>query len=629
MIFARKAWRVLVAIKDGLALVFLLLFFLVLFAALSNRPAPGKVHEGALLLKLDGAIVEEPKSVDPIGQLLSQQAPSTEYRARDLARALRSAAQDKRIKAVVLDLDRFTGAGQVHLQDIGRAMDSVRAAGKPVLTFAMLYSDDAILLAAHSSEVWVDPMGGALVMGPGGKHVFFGGLLDRLKIKAHVFRVGTFKSAVEPYIRNDFSPESRANTAAVYGSLFEAWKADVLRARPKANIALATTDPAAWIKASGGDAAKAALSAGLVDRIGDRVAFGQRVAQLAGPDSGDKAPGAYAHTPLRAWLAANPESHKGKAIGVVTIAGEIVDAETGPGTASGKRIAKLLDKALDDDLAALVVRVDSPGGSIFASEQIRTAIERHKTRKIPVVVSMANLAASGGYWVSTPGTRIFADPATITGSIGVYAVVPTFEQALGQWGVTTDGVLTTPLSGQPDVIGGLGAATESMLQANVENAYARFLGVVAASRGKSPADVNAMAQGQVWDGGTARQKDLVDQFGGLDDALAYAAGQAKLEQGNWHPVFLGADESPYASLLERMSTDEDSAPPANAHDLAGLIAVRQQSAIAQAMAGIEGMLGRSGAQALCLECPAAPGPQATLSGSAGFFVRLQGFFARI
>jgi protease-4 len=628
MIFARKVWKVLVAIKDGLALMLLLLFFMVLFAALSSRPSPGAVREGALLLKLDGAIVEEPHVVDPISQLLAQQTPATEYRVRDLVSALRSAAADKRIKAVVLDLDRFTGAGLVHLQDVGKALDGVRAAGKPVLAHATLYTDDAMLLAAHSSEVWVDPLGGALIAGPGGKQLFFGGLLDRLKIKAHVFRVGTFKSAVEPYMRGDFSAESREASAALYGSLWEAWKADVTKARPRANIALATGDPVAWFRASGGDGAKAALAAGLVDRIGDPVAFGMRVAEVAGKNQRDKAPGAYAHTSLRAWLGANPAPKHGKPIGVVTIAGEIVDGDAGPGTAGGARIADLLDDALEDDLAALVVRVDSPGGSIYASEQIRTAILRHKAKGIPVVVSMANLAASGGYWVSTPANRIFAEPATITGSIGVFAVVPSFERALGEWGVTADGIQTTPLSGQPDLVGGLSPAVEGMLQANVENAYARFVGLVGAARGKTAAEVDAMAQGRVWDGGTARQKGLADQFGGLSDALAYAAEQAKLPKDGWHPVYLGAGTAPYASLLDRLGPDEDSAPPEAVRDWAGLVAVRQQAAIGQALAGLEQLLGRTGAQALCLECPAPARPQAASARPNTILLRLERLLAR-
>ncbi len=622
MVFARKAWRWLVAIKDGLALLFLLVFFVVLFAALSSRPSPGKVRDGALLLKLDGAVVEERQVLDPVTQLLSGQAPVAEYRARDLVMALRAAAGDERIKAVVLDLSRFSGGGLVHMQDIGEALDAVRAAKKPVLTYGMLYTDDALLLAAHASETWVDPLGGAFVMGPGGKNMYYGRLLEKLKVNAHIFRVGTFKSAVEPYLRNDQSPEAREAATALYGSLWDAWKADVAKARPKANIALATGDPAAWLKASGGDAAKAALAAGLIDRIGDDVAFGKRVAEIVGDDERDSLPGAYAHTNLKTWLAANQPKTPGKPIGVITVAGEIVDGDAGPGTAGGDRIAGLLDRALDQDFAALVVRVDSPGGSVLASERIRTAIERHKAKGIPVVVSMANLAASGGYWVSTPGSRLFAEPGTITGSIGVFAIVPTFEKALGDWGVTTDGVQTTPLSGQPDLAGGLSPQLSAMAQAGVEHVYATFTGLVGKARGKSADEVDAMGQGRVWDGGTARQKGLVDQFGGLDEALAYAAQAARLEKDDWHPVFLGAHTDPLASLLERLEGDEDSAPPGEARDWMGLIAARQTALAGEALAGAEGLLARTGAQAYCLECAA---PRSSL-GSHG---ETLGLLARI
>ena len=610
MEFARKVWRVLVAVKDGLALLVLLAFFGLLYAALSARPGGGAaaVRDGALLLRLDGAVVEEPQLIDPLRQLMSGAAPVAEYRARDIVTALRSAARDSRIKAVVLDLASFTGGGLVHMQEIGAALDAVRAAKKPVLAHALLYSDDSLLLAAHASEVWVDPMGGAFILGPGGKNLYFGRLLERLKVEAHVFRVGTYKSAVEPFVRNDLSAESRAAAAGLYGALWEAWKSDVARARPKANIALATTDPAAWLKASGGDAAQAALAAGLADRIGDGVAFGRRVAEIAGSDPRDKRPGSFAHTGLRTWLAANRPPRAGKAIAVVTIAGEIVDGEEGPGTAGGDRIAELLDRQLARQPAALVVRVDSPGGAITASEQIRTAILRYREAGIPVVVSMANLAASGGYWVSTPASRIFAQPATITGSIGVFAIIPTFERALGDWGVTTDGVATTPLSGQPDVIGGLSPQVSAMLQANVEHSYARFISLVGAARGKTAQDVDAMAQGRVWDGGTARQKGLVDQFGGLDDALDHAAQAAKLKPGEWHAEYLGADGSGLAALLSRMSGDEDSAPPAEARDWAGLVSQRQQVAVGSAVYGVARLMGHPGAQAYCLECP---GPQST------------------
>ena len=601
MLFARKVWHLLVAIKDGLALLLLLLFFFALYALLTARPSPAQVRDGALLLELNGAVVEEPATVDPLTMLLSAQAPTKEYRARDLIVALRAAAKDDRIKAVVLDLGRFTGGGMVTLQDVGAAMDAVRAAKKPVLTHAVAYSDDGMLLAAHASEVWVDPMGGAFVVGPGGNNLYFGALLKKLKINAHVYRVGTYKDFVEPYVRNDQSQPAREARTALYDAVWADWQADVKKARPGADIARVTSDPVGWVKSAGGNLAEAAKAAGLVDKIGDRTAFGQRVAAIVGEDDFEPMAGNFAHTKLAPWLAANAPDEPGKAIGVVTIAGEIVDGKAGPGTAGGDRIAKLIDEAgAKDELAALVVRVDSPGGSVLASERIRAAIARQKAKGLPVVVSMANLAASGGYWVSTPASRIFAEPGTITGSIGIFAVVPSFEKTLADYGVTADGVRTTALSGQPDLFGGFTPEVEAVLQANVENGYARFLALVAKARGKTPQEIDAIAQGRVWDGGTARQKGLVDQFGGLDDALAFAAQAAKLKDGEWHAKFLGKDVSPYAALFERFGGGEDAAPAA---DFAAMTARRQQAQVGQALDRLQWLLGGKGVQAYCLDCP--------------------------
>ncbi|MDB5724763.1 MAG: sppA [Novosphingobium sp.] len=599
MKFARKVWKLLVAIKDGLALLLLLTFFTGLYAVLTMRPSAGQVREGALLLKLDGAVVEEPAEIDPVTLLLSTRAPTRQYRSRDVVRAVRAAADDTRIKAVVLDLSKFTGGGQVHMEDLGAAMDAVRARNKPVLTWAQAYTDDSVLLAAHSSEAWVDPMGGAFILGPGGNHLYFAGLIEKLKVNLHVFKVGTFKDFVEQYTRTGQSPESQEARSAVYQALWANWQDNVKKARPRANIALATGDPGAWFKAAGGDGAVAARNAGLIDRIGTRAEFGTRVAALVGNDSTDKKPGAFANTALSSWVAALPKPSSGKPIGVVTIAGEIVDGKAGPGTAGGERIADLLDKALDQNLAGLVIRVDSPGGSVAASEEIRTAIERHKVTGIPVAVSMANLAASGGYWVSTPGQRIFAEPGTITGSIGIFAIIPSFERTLAEYGVTSDGLKTTPLSGQPDPIGGLSPAVEQMLQANIENGYGRFLGLVAKSRGKTPAQVDTMAQGRVWDGGTARQLGLVDQFGGLDDALAWVAAQAKLKEGGWHPIYLGQNDPTYAALIDRIRGDDES----QGRDFAGLIAERQRGIVQRALESAETLVKGGGAQALCLDCP--------------------------
>lgn len=612
MIFARKVWHLLVGIKDGLVLLFMLLFFTVLYSALTARPAPAQVRDGALLLRIDGAIVEEPHVIDPLQRLFASQLPAGEYRSRDLVRALRSAANDKQIKAVVLDLSRFTGAGLVNLQEVANAMDAVRAAKKPVLTYATAYVDDGVLLAAHASEVWVDPLGGAFVMGPGGHNLYYGRLLERLKITAHVYRVGTYKDYVEPYLRNEQSEPSKAARTALYEAVWGEWKADVAKARPKADIARVTSDPVGWIKASGGNAAEASKAAGLVDRIGSSVAFGQRVAEIAGKDELDEAPGAFAHTPFKTYLAANPAPSKGKAIGVVTIAGEIVDGDAGPGTAGGDRIAQLIDEA-DKYLAALVVRVDSPGGSVLASEAIRDAIERRKAKGIPVVVSMANYAASGGYWVSTPANRIFAEPGTITGSIGIFAVIPSFERTLADYGVTGDGVRTTPLSGQPDLASGFTPELDALLQANVESGYARFLALVAKSRGKTPEQIDSMAQGRVWDGGTARQLGLVDQFGGMDEALAWAAQAARLKDGDWYAEYLGSAQDPYERLVERLTKDDENSPPAHGMDFVGIASARQQGMVARALGDVERLLGAHGAQAYCLECPVLPAPARPLT----------------
>ncbi|MYL97365.1 signal peptide peptidase SppA [Novosphingobium sp. FGD1] len=605
MRFARKVWKLLVGVKDALALVFLLMFFGLVYAALSARPAPGRVEDGALLLDLDGTVVEERSRTDPFSVLMDQGASVHEFQARDLERALRLAAGDTRIKAVVLDLSRFLGGRYVHLSGIGKAIDEVRKAGKPVLTFAYAYTDDGAQLAAHASEAWVDPMGGALVTGPGGNYQFYKGLFDRFKVNAHVYRVGTYKSAVEPYMRADFSPEAREDLKLVLDAQWNAYRAEIAKARPGAQLDRMTSDPVAWLRASGGNLAQATKAAGLADRIGDRSEFDKQVTQITGESlqarPGDPDAPPFAHTTLATWLAANPTSAEGAAIGVVTIAGEIVDGDAGPGTAGGDRIAGLLDEALDKDkYKALVVRIDSPGGSVMASERIRRAILRWKDAKIPVVVSMGPLAASGGYWVSTPAARVFAEPATVTGSIGVFGVVTSFEKTLADFGVTSDGVGTTPLSGQPDLFAGFSPEVDAMLQGTVENSYRQFLDIVGKARGKTAQQVDAVAQGRVWPGSNARDNGLVDELGGLDAALAYAAKLGKVGNGKWHAAYIEDVPDTFSTLVEGLSSG--SGEQATGYDFMGLVAARQQHQARSAVARLDGLLGARGVQAYCLEC---------------------------
>lgn len=620
MSFARTVWHLIVAVKDGLSLVFLLLFFFALYAVLTARPSPAAVREGALLLDLDGTIVEEKSPQDVLGALISGEAPASEYDVQELVHAIDAAAGDERIKAVVLDLSRFAGGGQVHLQDVGAALDRVRAAKKPVLTWAVAYTDDGMLLASHASEVWVDPLGGAFVAGPGGNHLYYGELIKNLDVNARVYKVGTYKSAVEPYLLDQMSEPARENYTQLYGALWSEWQSDVTKARPQAKLAVLTSDPVGWFKAAGNDAATAAKRAGLVDRLGDKVAFGKRVAAIAGKDRWDAMPGSFAKTELEPWLADNPLDDSGEAIGIVTIAGEIVDGEAGPGTAGGDRIAKVLDEALDDDLKGLVVRVDSPGGSVMASEVIRRAILRHKARGIPVAVSMGNLAASGGYWVSTPAQRIFAEPGTITGSIGIFAVVPTFERAADKWGVHADGVKTTPLSGQPDLVAGFSPEVDALLQGYIEDGYGDFIRRVSQSRKITPQRVDAIGQGRVWDGGSARQIGLVDQFGGVDDALQWVAKQAKLGDGEWHAKYLGDENRTTDTLLRRLLMSDSEEGTATS-DAFAVLAGRQQALLAQVTADAERLAKVQGMQAYCLEC-AGSVPRASEGALSGWLAKV-------
>ena len=614
MKLVRGAWKLLVGIKDALVLVAMLLFFGLLFAALNSRPSAPSIKDGALVLDLNGPIVEQPEEVAPLA-FLSGQEVGQQYRLRDVVRTIDAARSDDRVKAIVLDLDRFGGAYPAVLGEVADALVRARQAGKPVLAYATAYTDGGYRLAAAASEIWVDPMGGAIFSGPGGSRLYYKGLIDKLGVNTHVYRVGKFKSAVEPYTRADESPESREASLALYGTLFDQWKEAVSRTRPKARIADWLTRPAQIVQAADGDLARANLASGLVDKLGDRLAFGRRVSELAGTQSGKPA-GWFNRIKYDSYVAANPVADDGR-IGVVTVAGEIVDGEADPGTAGGDTIADyILDGLAEKNLKALVLRVDSPGGSVLASERIRLALMEAKRRGLPIVVSMGGLAASGGYWVSTPADVIFAEPGTITGSIGIYGILPSFENTLAKVGITTDGVKLTPLAGQPDFTGGFNDETDALIQATVERGYAQFLSRVAQSRKLPVSRVNEIAQGRVWDGGTARQIGLVDRFGSLGDAIKEAARRAKLDPDSAKPVYLEKKPSWAAELARQIGNreEEDAGAPV---DALARIAWEQRQMLARATGDVRRLALGGGIQARCLEC-GAMGPRA----AAGADVRL-------
>jgi protease-4 len=480
MIFLKAVWRFIVGVKDVLVLCFLLLFFGGLYAVLSMAPGerPVKTHQGALLIDLDGSLVEQPEEADPFATLLGSEAPVQQYRLRDVVGAVDAARTDANIKAVVLNLDGFIGGGQVALTRLGKALDGVRAAKKPVLVYATLYSDDSYLLAAHGSEVWLNPLGAVALSGPGGSMPYFKGLMDKLGITAHIYRVGTYKSAVEPFMLTGASPEARAANQALVDTLWANWRTDVGKARPSAKIAAYASAPLPSIEAAKGDLSQTALAMKLVDRLGDERAFDERVAALAGEAPSHQSGPTYAAVDLKDYVRAHRPGHDGQ-IGVITVAGDIVDGEAGPGTAGGDSIATLIDDAVaQGDIRALVVRIDSPGGSVLASERIRGALAAARARRIPIVASMGNVAASGGYWVSTAADKVLAEPSTITGSIGVFGILPSFEGLLAKIGVTSDGVQTTPLSGEPNIMGGFSADFDRISQLGVEDMYRRFLTLV-------------------------------------------------------------------------------------------------------------------------------------------------------
>ncbi len=597
MKFVRAIWKLRVGIKDALVLIFLLLFFGLMYAALSAKPAP--VGKGVIDLNLNGSVVEQPAKAEwsdvAGGGRLEQ------YRLRDLVQALDEAKDDSRVKAVALDLDGFIGGGQTAIGDLAEAVRRVRAAGKPVVAYSVGYTDDSYQLASAASEIWLNPLGAVLIAGPGGSNLYYKGLLDKLGVTANVYRVGTYKSAVEPFIRNDMSPAARENYQALGQAELESWRQSVKTSRPKANVDLFLKDMNGAVAAAGGDLAKAALANGFVDKIGTRREFEDRLAQLGGESDSAESAGGYKRIKLSSYVSDVVKDKTKGPIGIVTIAGMIVDGSAGPGTAGGDTIAKEIEKGVDNGIKALVVRVDSPGGSVLASERIRQALLAAKAKRIPVVVSMGSVAASGGYWVSTPADFIYAEPSTITGSIGVFGVIPSFQGTLQKLGIGADGVKTTPLSGEPDVFKGPSPEASQLIQAGVESMYGRFLSIVAQSRHKTPQQIDQIAQGRVWAGGMAHQIGLVDGFGGVQDAIAKAAQLANL--GDERGVrYLEPPVSFEDQLLEALTSEQrdDSAVP---EDAFASLARQPQQQLAAMLGEVRSILSGPSIQARCLECP--------------------------
>jgi protease-4 len=521
-------------LRKFLHLILLLIIFGFILGAW-RVSVPYVPQKAALVVAPEGDIVDQ-LSGNPIERAIAQAQGNqrAETLLWDLTEAIRAAAKDERIAVMVLDLDYTTGAGQATLEEVARALKDFRASGKKIIAYGTTYLQAQYYLAAQANEVYVDPQGQVLIEGYGSYPWFYKDLLDKIGLDMNVFRVGTYKSAVEPFIRMDMSPEAREESLDFLGSLWGTYQKATTGARKIDGGAVSgyVATFADAVTAARGDAAQVALKAGLVTGVKSRQDVEREVIRIVGEDENTGSFNAVDHLEysrvVRASQKLTPDGTPH--VGVVVASGEILDGDQPSGTVGGDSTARLIRKArMDDDIKAVVLRVDSPGGSVTASENIHREIAALKAAGKPVVVSMGDLAASGGYYISAPADEIWASPATITGSIGIFAVIPTINRIGDKVGVKVDGVGTTPLAGSLRIDRPLSEPVKKFLQATIEHGYETFLTRVSTGRKKTRDEINAIAQGRVWSGEDALAHGLVDHLGSFEDALKAAAKRAKLK----------------------------------------------------------------------------------------------------
>jgi protease IV len=521
-------------LRRTLHLVLLLLIFGFIIGALRGS-LPHVPAKAALVIQPVGEIVEQ-RSGDPL-QIAFNEARGerrTETLLWDLTESIRAAAKDPRIPTIVLQLDDFTGAGQPTLEEVAAAMREFRASGKKIIAHGTSFSQSQYYLAAQADEIYLDPLGEVLIEGYERYRMYYKGLLDKLAVDVHLFRVGEFKSAAEDLVRTGMSEEDRQEAKAYLDALWTAYKAAVGKARDLSPdvIEQYANGYIDAMRTNAGDTARVALEAGLVTGIKTEDEVTARIQELVGDDdsgTGFPAIDLADYARVQATERRLARGTHGR-VGVIVASGEILDGQQPPGVVGGVNTADLLRDARDDeDIAAVVLRVDSPGGSVFASEQIYREVAAIKAAGKPIVISMGDLAASGGYYVAAPADEIFASATTLTGSIGIYAAVPTFDRTLSKVGVTVDGVGTTDLSGKLRLDRPLDPVLRDYLQLNIERGYEVFIGHVAAGRKKTREQVDALGRGRVWIGSEAKARGLVDTLGSFDDAVKSAARRAGLK----------------------------------------------------------------------------------------------------
>ncbi|CEU14700.1 protease IV [Salmonella enterica subsp. enterica serovar Typhi] len=536
--FFKWTWRVLNFVREmvlNLFFIFLVLVGVGIWMQIGNGSNSEQTARGALLLDISGVIVDKPSTNHRLGALGRQLFGASSDRLQenslfDIVNAIRQAKDDRNITGIVLDLKNFTGADQPSMRYIGKALREFRDSGKPVFAVGENYSQGQYYLASFANKIWLSPQGQVDLHGFATNGLYYKTLLDKLKVSTHVFRVGTYKSAVEPFIRDDMSPAAREADSRWIGELWQNYLHTVSANR---QISPQQLFPGAQaiidgLTSVGGDTAKYALDHKLVDALASSADVEKALTKQFG---WSKTENNYRAISYYDYSLKTP-ADTGGTIAVIFANGAIMDGEETPGNVGGDTTAsQIRDARLDPKVKAIVLRVNSPGGSVNASEVIRAELAAARAAGKPVVVSMGGMAASGGYWISTPANYIVASPSTLTGSIGIFGVINTVENSLSSIGVHSDGVSTSPLA-DISMTKALSPEVQQMMQLSIEYGYKRFITLVADARKRTPEQIDKIAQGHVWTGEDAKANGLVDSLGDFDDAVAKAAGLAKLKQ--WH-----------------------------------------------------------------------------------------------
>lgn len=529
-------WKLITFIRIALTnLIFLLSIALVYFLYAYETPAPVVEKKSALVLNLSGPIVEQSSYLSPMdsvtGSVLGKDLPK-ENVLFDIVETLRHAKDDDKITGLVLALRNMPETNLTKLRYIAKAINEFKASGKPVFALSDMYNQSQYYLASYADKVFMAPDGAVLLHGYSAYNMYYKTLLEKLDVNTHVFRVGTYKSAIEPFIRDDMSDAARESASRWLTQLWGAYIDDVATNRGIDADALTPNmdEFLALLEQTSGDLAQLSLNIGLVDELATRQQIRLELAKTFGSDGKDSYNAVsyydYAQTVTPQMSAINDD------IAIVVASGTIMDGSQPRGSIGGDSTAALLRQARNDNnVKAVVLRVDSPGGSAFASEVIRNEIDALKAAGKPVVVSMSSLAASGGYWISMSADKIVAQPTTLTGSIGIFSVITTFEKGLNKLGISTDGVGTSPFSGI-GITTGLNEGAQKALQMGIEHGYHRFISLVGESRGMSVEQVDQVAQGRVWTAQDAQKLGLIDKLGDFDDAVKLAAELAKVEDYN-------------------------------------------------------------------------------------------------